>query len=202
MRNALDEAWFEVRAGSQTWWVELPYGFTRNPAEPEVPAPAGDVPRFPPTMQIGSTDILVPWMDVDYDLGSFSTIDQRQQLTLRLANGAIPRAFVTLERMSVGGGPTRQSLDTPRVTASIDLPGRSVTALEVRRGFDYYYRQSTRTNEFVFDDRSGRSSGRTFGTVTVAIEDQRYSVRVPSSLLVRDHGRTDPRIKQWMKEPR
>lgn len=202
MRNAFDEAWFEVRAGGQTWWVELPYGFTRNPADPEVPAPAGDVPRFPPTMQVGSSDILVPWMDVDYDLGRISIIDQSQDLTLRLANGGIPRAFVTLERLPVGGGSTRQSLDTPRVAMSIDLPGRSVTGREIRRGLDHDYYQSTRTNEFVFDDRSGRSSGRTFGTVTVAIEDQRYSVRVPSSLLVRDHGRTDPANRQRMKEPR
>jgi len=38
-RNALDEAWFEVRAGGQVYWIEMPYGLARNPADPELPIP-------------------------------------------------------------------------------------------------------------------------------------------------------------------
>ena len=199
-RNALDEAWFEVRAGGQTWWIEIPYGFARNPEDVEVPDRTRDVPRFPAAMQrLGATDILVPWLSVEYDLGR---IHNGAILSVKLSNPFDARASVVLYReppMRVGPDTSRQNLDTPRVAVTVDAGGRALTGRELARRLSDD--RHTRTDDFTFDRTSGRT-GRSFGTVTITIDGQRYGVRVPSSLFVYVHGRTDPENKQWMAESR
>ncbi len=63
-RNAYDEAWIEWRLAGQTFWFELPYGFTRDPAQPWPPAePDRAAPQLAPAMQnLPAQDRLVPWL--------------------------------------------------------------------------------------------------------------------------------------------
>ncbi len=62
------QAWFEVRVGGQTWWLELPYGFARNPEDPDVPDRFPSEPHFfpPATSPLGPHDFVVPWLAVEY----------------------------------------------------------------------------------------------------------------------------------------
>ena len=199
-QNALDEAWFEVRAGGQTWWIELPYGFARNPEAAEVPDRTRDVPRFPAAMRpLGATDLLVPWLAVEYELGR---IHNGAILSAKLSNPFDARASVVLYReppRQVGPDTSRQNLDTPRVAVSLETSSRVLAGRELARRLSDD--RHTRTDEFTFDRTAGRT-GRAFGTVTMTIDGQRYGVRVPSSLFVSIHGRTDPENKQWMAESR
>ena len=200
-RNALDEAWFEVRAGGQTWWIELPYGFARNPEDAEVIDHDRDGPRFLTAMQpLGASDILVPWLAVEYEIGR---IHNGSLLSVKLSNPFDARASVVSYReppMQVGPDTSRQNLDTPRVAVGLEAAGRTLAgrALARRLSDDRH----TRADDFTFDRTTRLLTGRAFGTVTVTIDSQRYGVRVPSSLFVYIHGRTDPENKQWMAESR
>jgi hypothetical protein len=200
-RNALDEAWFEVRAAGQTWWIELPYGFARNPEDAEVVDRDRDVPRFPAALRtLGAGDILVPWLAVEYEIGR---IHNGALLSVSLSNPFDARASVASYReppMQVGPDTSRQTLDTPRVAVNLEAAGRTLTGRELARRLDDS--RHWRTDDFTFDRTAGLLTGRAFGTVTVSIDGQRYAVRVPSSLFVYVHGRTDPENKQWMAESR
>ena len=33
-RNRFDEAWIELALPHDKFWIEIPYGFTRNPSDP------------------------------------------------------------------------------------------------------------------------------------------------------------------------
>lgn len=198
-RNALDEAWFEVRAAGQTWWIELPYGFARDPEDTEVIHHDRDVPRFAAAMQpLAADDILVPWLAVEYEIGR---IHNGALLSVSLSNPFDARASVVSYReppAQVGPNTSRQDMDTPRVAVGLEAADRTLSGRELARRLD----AGRRTDDVTFDRTAGLFSGRAFGTVTVSIDGQRYGVRVPSSLFAYIHGRTDPENKQWMAESR
>ena len=200
-RNALDEAWFEVRVADQTWWVELPYGFARNPEGPELPDRGRDVPRFPSGMlPLGANDVLVPWLTAEYEIGR---IGSGALLSLKVSNPFDARASIVSYReppMQVGPDTSRQNLDTPRVALALDAAGRRFAGRELARRLSDDRR--TRTDDFTFDRMAGLPTGRAFGTLIISIDDQRYAVRVPSSLFAYIHGRTDPHNSHWMAESR
>jgi hypothetical protein len=161
--------------------------------------PDRDVPRFPATMRpLGADDILVPWLAVEYEIGR---IQDGALLSVSLSNPFDARASVVSYRepvMQVGPDTSRQNLDTPRVAVAIEAAGRTRTGRELaRRLNDDRHR---RTDDFTLDRMTLTS--RTFGTVTITVDGQRYGVRVPSSLFIYVHGRTDPENKQWMAESR
>jgi hypothetical protein len=199
--NALNEAWFKVRAGGQTWWLELPYGFARNPEDAEVSDPVHDVPRFPPAMSpLGDSDVLVPWLRAEYEIGRIHT---GALLSLNISNPFDASASVVEYRpppTQVGPDTSRQNLDTPRVGVSIDANGQHLVGHELARRLSED--RHTRTDDFTFDHLGRVLRGRGFGTLTVAIDGQEYHVRVPSSLFLYVHGRTDPENSHWMAEPR
>jgi hypothetical protein len=200
-RNALDEAWFEVRVAGQTWWIEMPYGFARNPEDPERPDPDRDVPRFPPALQsLASSDILVPWLAVEYEIGR---AHNGALLTLKISNPFDARASVVSYReppMQAGPDTSRQNLDTPRVGLTLEAGRRNLAGRELARRLSDS--RHTRTDDFTFDRTAGLVTGRAFGTLSITIDGRPYRVRAPSSLFGYVHGRTDPENSHWMAESR
>ncbi len=83
---------------------------------------------------------------------------------------------------------------------SIEANGRHLVGHELARRLSEH--RHTRTDDFTFDHRGTVSRGRGFGTLTVAIDGQEYRVRIPSSLFLYVHGRTDPENTHWMAEER
>jgi hypothetical protein len=200
-RNALDEAWFEVRIANQSWWVELPYGFARNPEDPELPDRDRDVPRFLTGMlPLGANDLLVPWLAAEYEIGRAGN---GALLSLKVSNPFTARVSVVLYReppMQLGPDRSRQNLDKPRVGVKLEAPGRRFAGRELARRLSDD--RHTRTDDFDFAPVTGLPTGRAFGTLIISIDHRRYAVRVPSSLFAFVHGRTDPQNSHWMAESR
>ena len=191
-RNALDEAWVEVRLSGQTWWVELPYGFARNPEDPEVPDRARGEPRFPRTMlPLGARDILVPWLAAEYEIGR---TPDGVVLSVKLSNTVGARASVRLNPQPPNF--TRLTLETPRIAVRIEAGRDTVAGRGIARRL---HDGHLRTDDFSYS--TDMQSGRAFGTITITIDGQQYGVRVPSSLFELEHGRTDYENKQWMVVP-
>ena len=192
-RNALDEAWIEMRTAGRTYWIELPYGFARNPDDPELPDRTRGAPVFPAVMaHLGDRDVLVPWMSVSYDLGPLPT---GSRLSLTMENNGDARAKAALGYDATRGRPPF-TLETPRLTAVIQVPERTVlVGRETGRLLD------PRRSIFEFTRHSTRTPARLWGTVVIEVDGHPMTQTVPSSLFSLLHGVTDPGNPHRMAMP-
>jgi hypothetical protein len=199
-RNALDEAWIELHVAGQTYWLELPYGFIRNPADPEPTDADRSYPEFPPAMKnLTDKDILVPWLHVDYDL---SEPQNHWRFSLRLSNPGDARAEIILYRDSTPAGRSRYpwKLEAPVTSMQIEWPGSTITG----RKITIHLREDdvSRSDIFKFNRDGSSEKGRGWGTVQIKVDDDSYSLRVPSSLFKCAHGVTDSGNAHRMEIPR
>jgi hypothetical protein len=199
-RNTLDESWIELDAAGQIYWIEMPYGFARNPADAELTDPGRGQPQFPPTMKaLGDKDTLVPWLHVDYDLGE---IQNHWRLSLELSNPSDAHAEAILYRddTEVGKSMNLWKLDSPRMAMEIQMSGGGVL-----KGFETAIRRHDdglrRSDVYSFNRDASPEMGRDWGTVVVQVDDERYSRRIPSSLFKYLHGMTDPGNKKRLAVP-
>jgi hypothetical protein len=188
-RNVLEEAWVEFVLPGQRYWVELPYGFTRNPADPLPPEAKRGRPAFPSTMRaLDESDRLVPWLHVDYDLGK---IQHGWGLTLKLANPFDAQAEAILYRddSKVGKSMFLWKLDTPRTTMKIrTTKGRAVEAHAM--GIRLHDDGMRRSDDYSFNRYP--ADGRDWGTAVIKVDEKTYDCVVPSSLFKYTHGFADP----------
>ncbi len=194
-RNRLDEAWVELRLPSQTFWVEIPYGFARNPTDP-LPPPESErgVPQSAAAMKdLAKSDRLVPWSQVEYQLGE---IPSYWKLMANIANPFYAAAEVTLY----------QDPDENRHVLKFDQP-RTAIALKTANGeisegvkvaSRYANARLGRIDTFRFG--GGDEKGREWGTVMVKVDEKSFGFVVPSSLFKHVHGTSrgtnDPYNKQ------
>jgi hypothetical protein len=190
-RNGFDEAWIECRLPSQTYWIEIPYGFTRNPEDPWPPTEErrGN-PLFPAVMEgLPDNDRIVPWLHVDYDLGE---IQNHWRLSAKLANPTDPAAEVVLYH-EPGVGSSPWSSDTPKTSVEIKQTGaRDLTG--PRAGF-YLNGLLERNDVFRLGRDDSPAAGRGIGWVTIHVDENSYTFTVPSSLFKSAHGTADPQNK-------
>jgi hypothetical protein len=188
-RNAMDEGWVELDLAGRTYWVELPYGFTRNPADALPSDAALDEPRFPPAMkELGKEDRLVPWLNVYYDLGK---IQNGWRLSMTLANPFDASAELTLYRddRKVGGSLFLWELHSPQTAVAITYNDRK-QVFGHGRGIRLDEGGLQRSDTFSFNRFSSR--GRGWGEASISVDDHSYQYVVPSSLFKYIHGVTDP----------
>jgi hypothetical protein len=187
-RNLLEEAWIEVRLPGQTYWVEVPYGFTRDPAAPLSPIEARrGPPKYPPTMKPGKTDWLVPWLEASYDLGK---IQNGWSAYLNVTNSYFPAFEVLLYREDFGNERNGHlwNLESPRTEMKIKLSKES--ALESKRmGIRLHDDGIRRTDSFKLD-KAYTGTERRWGTVVVKVDGKGYECVLPSSLFWEQHGAT------------
>lgn len=187
-QNRFDEAWIECRLPSQTYWIEIPYGFTRNPADPW---PATDErrggPVFPEIMNgLPDKDRIVPWLHVDYDLGE---IQNRWRLSAKLANPFDSAAEVVLYH-EPDPGEFRWNSETPKTSMEIRRTGaRNLDS--ARTGF-YLSGQLERRDVFTFGRDTSPAAGRGIGWITIRVDENSYTFTIPSSLFKYMHGTVDP----------
>jgi len=189
-RNVLEEAWIEVRLPEQTYWVEVPYGFTRNPADSlKLAAARSGRPKYPPTMKPGKTDWLIPWLDVSYNLGK---IQDGWGLSLRIANSFAPRFEVVLYRDDFKEGEREHlwSFGPPRTEMQIKLS--KGTALDSKRMSIRLHDDDMRRSDSFKLNGIYDGPERCWGTVVVKLDGKGYERIVPSSLFWDQHGATDP----------
>jgi hypothetical protein len=97
--SALEESWVEITIGPERYWVEIPYGFDRNPNEPLPPSIPGGRPKFVPAMKtLTDHDHVMRWQTVHYDLG---VIQNGWRLSLIQSNSVDAESEVVLYREDV-----------------------------------------------------------------------------------------------------
>lgn len=190
-QNALDEAWIEFAIPGQTYWVALPYGFTRDPAAALPSGSKNGKPAFASAMKaLGETDRLVPWLFAEYMLGQTSN---GLHLVLWVANSFDTKAEVTLYRQP--GNPDSRT-DGPKISAEIREAGGRVVAASPSGTDDDKMR---RIEKFSFERNPG--DAREWGSFVIKVDDQAYECVIPSSLFRSGHGLTAPDDKRWLPRP-
>ncbi len=190
-QNRFDEAWIECRLPSQTYWIEIPYGFTRNPDDPWPPTDEqrGN-PVFPSVMDgLPDNDRIIPWLHVDYDLGE---IQNRWRLSAKLANPSDPSIEVVLYH-EPGAATSPWSSDTPKTSVEIRRTG--ARNLEGPRAGFYLKGSLERNDVFTLGHDDSAAIGRGIGWVTIHVDENSSTFTVPSSLFKTGHGTADPQNK-------
>ncbi len=184
-RNALDEAWLEVTVLGQTYWLEVPYGFTRNPTEPiESGSRQNGKPSFAPGMvESSKTNQIIHWTRVHYDMGR---IQNNWGLDLFLSNPSEANAEIVLYRedMRIGKSMFLWDLHSPRTSFAIKAPDRVIgsMAMGVRLHGDGLRRSDT------FLANRDPNDERCWGTAIIKVDSKNYECVVPSSLFEFMHG--------------
>lgn len=163
--NTLTEAWFELRADDRTYWLEVPYGFTRNPEYPPPPSDpkAEDSPFAPAMFQMRKDDDIVRWSSVQYKYGP---IQNGWDLEVNIAHRGDIRCQVKLRRPD-----GRWAIHTPVTTVRVE---RDNSGPMVGEQISSYLRHpNCREDEFTFDFKP--LTGRSWGNLIVTVDDKPYS---------------------------
>jgi hypothetical protein len=192
-RNQLDEAWIEVRLPTQTYWVEVPYGFTRNPIDPLPPVERDrGGPVFATAMKnLPQTDRIVPWLQVEYDLGE---IQNHWRLLPNMANPFYAGIDLTLYHEPDSGSDWR--LDAPSTAVAVKTDDGTIDD-----GFKIASRRSgllERIDTFRIGADGSGDKAREWGTIIARVDDKSFGFVVPSSLFKHEHGTSDPHHKQLL----
>lgn len=180
--NALEECWIEVSMGPERYWLEIPYGFDRNPADPLPPSIPGGPPKFASAMKsLTEHDHVLRWQNVHYDLGE---IQNGWRLSLIQANPFDAESEVMLYKESEVGK-TSWDLFSPRTTVHIlDADGTVINGRCIN--IHLHDDNMRRTDTF----QSGRHGDdqRSWGQIEISVDNKSYRVIVPSSLYKYIHG--------------
>jgi hypothetical protein len=188
--NTLEESWIEISMGTERYWLEIPYGFNRNPQDSLPPSMPGGQPKAIPAMKhLTSHDRVIHWLNVEYDLGK---IQNDWQLSLIQSNPFDSQSEVVLcrEDMAVGKSMYLWDLHSPRTTLRVlDLNGAGISdgfCTDIRLHDDGMRRSDT--------FQIGRNGGdvRCWGQIEITVGDKSYRVVVPSSLYKYIHGHVLP----------
>lgn len=192
-QNKLEEAWLELRLKGRTYWIEIPYGFTRDPAAPLARAePDAGLPALAPAMKnVSADDRLVAWTKIVYDL---DPIQNDWRLHVELANPFDARCKALL--YWEGG---QWDLHAPRTSAKIVEDGGGVVAAS-QVGARFV--GSAREDAFDFCRYHG-SKGRDWGTLTITVDGKSTDAVIPSSLFKCTHGEAHPSFAEynWIISP-
>jgi hypothetical protein len=184
--NTLEESWVEVRTGKEVYWLEIPYGFDRDPKQALPKPTTGGQPVWRPFRQITSDhEHIIGWKDVHYDLGE---IQNKWRLSVVGSNPGEGSLDVVLyhDPPGVGHSIYQWELHTPRTSLRILEPG--MDALEARcMGVRLHEDGMRRSDTFWVGDRRTLEKRR-WAEVEVTVGDRSYRTVVPSSLYAFCHG--------------
>lgn len=177
--NTLEESWIEVTIAPERYWVEIPYGFDRDPANPLALANTNGPPRFPPEMNsLTEHDHVVRWAKVFYDLGH---APDGSELKLIQSNPFDAQSEVDLYNF-----PHSVNVYSPFTRAYLlENDDTVVTGRCVNIHLDDNYLRRTDTFDFI---TRGEESPRCWGKIKITVNGQSYYASVPSSLYRYCHG--------------
>jgi hypothetical protein len=182
--NALEESWIEVLMGTERYWVEIPYGFDRNPVDPLPPAFPGGPPTFVPAMKsLTSHDHVVRWQTVHYDFG---VIQNGWRLSLIQSNSVAAESEVVLYREDVKiGTATSWATNSPATALSVLDAGGTIIGSHCN---DVHIQDGGMERSNLYEiDRNGDDQ-RCWGQIEIGVDDKSYWIIVPSSLYKYAHG--------------
>ena len=172
-KNNLDESWIEVSMGQEHYWLEIPYGYDRNPQAPLPPAVAEKRPPFTAPMKTkGDHDHIVPWDEVCYDV---LPVQNGYSISLNLSNPGDGIGVVVLYREK---GPW--DLHKPRtMLKAIDSDGTEInstcTSIRLDEDLEYGRDDTFSLYRYPYDNRC-------WGQIEVKVDDKSYRIVVPSSM--------------------
>jgi hypothetical protein len=172
-KNTLDESWIEVSMGQERYWLEIPYGFDRNPKDALPPTIPGKRPHFAAPMKKTTThDHIVQWDEVSYEI---LPVQGGYSISLGLCNpgDAIGKLFLYQEK---GGW----DLHTPRTfLKAIDSDGTEIesrcTGIRLDEDTPYGRDDTFSFNRYPFYDRC-------WGQIEIRVGTKSYRIVVPSSM--------------------
>lgn len=184
--NRLSAAWISVEIGSETLWLELPYGFDRDPSQPRLLDLQAEAPRRPAAVP---KENVVQWLNVYYDFGE---IQNDWRLSLFQRNPGDARAEVVLYRedSAVGKSMFLWDLHEPRTGVRIiESDGGTVGGMcrELRLHSDGMRRSD------IYRFSRNLTQGRSWGEIEIAVGKETYRRTVPSSVFsyFRGHSRVE-----------
>ncbi len=184
-KNDFREAWIELRMPSGVYWLGVPYGFTRNPADLLCPSEIAGEPKFAPAMRELEKDAkIVNWQYAEYKL---EPPQKGWSLTLRQSNPFDAACELILYKGDFRGW----NLFSPRTAVLIQQPGLDPLigdCWNIRKHDDML----RRSDYFKFNRNGGSGESRCWGKVVVKVGDAEAKVLVPSSLFNYVHGVADP----------
>jgi len=185
-KNTLESGWIEVSLGDDRYWLEIPYGFDRNPHDPLPPAISGKGPKPDPALKtLGENDHIVQWQAVGYDFG---TIQNGWGLTLNQSNDGDGASEVVLYRddQAIEKSIYLWDMHSPRTQVhALDSDGTAVNSRCVNIHLDddgFRRRDSFNLDRYGFDDE------RCWGQIEVSVDGKNYRLTIPSSLYKFMHG--------------
>lgn len=191
--NRMEEAWLELVFPDQTYWLELPYGFTRDPDSTELPTSNLGPPKVAAGMKaLPANAQIVNWKDVFYKVGA---VKDEFWVSIQQSNLQNARSLINLGREVAT---LRWSLSSPRTSVAVRYKSGITLTGDARGGrlreSGYY-----RTDEFEFGTDQSDKDTRDWATVVVTVGDRQWSVTMPSSLYKHGHGVADPDHKATLR---
>lgn len=196
--NEMLESWIEISTQDRSYWLEIPYGFTRNPKNKKLPTAESGPPQFPPALKpFPEKAQLVNWKHVEYELGE---IQNGWRLSLLHANPFDARSEIVLYRedSKVGESMFLWNLRDPVTKLSIaQANGNQLTSrlMSLRLHSDGRHR----SDSFEFNRNPGRDRMRDWGTMEIEVGDRQWKTTIPSSLFRYVHGVSDPHHKSTLR---
>jgi hypothetical protein len=176
--NSLEEAWVEISITAERYWLEIPYGFDRNPADLLAGAVKKGPPSFVPFVKWTEHDHRVPWETVHYRLGR---TQDGAELSLIQSNPCDAKSDVELYRF-----PDAQNLYSPRTDLRLLEPdGTMIKGSCVNLHLDDSHLRRTDTFQVV---ARGGDDSRCWGQLEVTVNGLTNRVVIPSSLYKYTHG--------------
>lgn len=178
--NEFDDAWVRLDLKDRTFWVEMPYGFTRKPDDP--PAPA-DTQRADPVTTpfkkngMGPDDLVIPWEYVSY---RWQGVKGAGNVTIRLGNSFDAMTELILWRFE--GSDVRE----PHCSVTnVIKPGYEKAGQCISLSLE---KSSTPSRSQMFRFTRGSDESRHWCDVQVSVGKEKHTLMVPSSLICYGHG--------------
>jgi hypothetical protein len=177
--NTLEESWIEVTIAPERFWVEIPYGFDRNPAGPLALSTTNGPPQFVPAMKsLTEHDHVVRWENVHYNLGQ---TEDGGELSLVQAN-----PFDAVSDVDLYNYPKTQNVYSPHTDVRLlDADGNVVKGQCVNLHLGDGHLRRTDTFDLI---SRGADDLRCWGKIEISVDGKPYHVIVPSSLYKYIHG--------------
>lgn len=148
-KNQMQEAWLELTFPERSYWLEIPYGFTRDPSSAKLPASKSGRPKLAPAMKtLPKNAQIVNWKGVFYKIGE---VKNDFWVSLQHSNPFDAHSQISLGREVAT---RRWSLNSPRTSVSIRRKnGNTLKSRAV--GIRLSESDSYRTDSFNFNRDSG-----------------------------------------------
>ena len=118
-KNEMEECWLELVFPERAYWLEIPYGFTRDPNSPDLPVAKAGSPKLPKVLETLPENAKIGnWQHVSYDIG---VIQNGWRLSLKHSNPFDAHSEIVLYRddIAVGKSMFLWDLQSPRTEIRI-----------------------------------------------------------------------------------